>query len=339
MAKNNKKIDDNMTVLREEIRKLVFRPAYLLYGEETYLVQDFKKRRREALVGDDKMNCTSFSGKNLNLPEIRDLAMTMPFFAERRLLLFDDTGLFAGDSGEFPELVESLPDTCHFLFVESAVDRRSRMYKKVAEKGLCCNMMRQTRDTLERWIGSGFSRMGLKVTFEAANALLDCTGDDMGSIRMEMEKLSAYCLDKGSIERSDVEELCTVRPENRIFEMVESVSRGQTKAALDMYNDLVSLKESPMGILFLVSRQMNQLLTVREMEKERKRRDEIAAAMKLNPYVADKLSGIARTFTLKQLQTALSACVEAEEAVKTGRMSDRIALETLIVALSQRVSL
>ena len=337
MAKNDKKTDDNMGVLREEIRKQEFRPAYLLYGEESYLVQDFRRRLKDALVGSDQMNYASYSGKNLNLQEIRDLSVTMPFFAERRLLLFEETGLFSGDAGEFPTLFDSLPDTTHLVFVENSVDRRSRMYKKLAEKGLCCSFYRQTRENLRRWIASGFGSMGLRITDTAAERLLDYVGEDMGGIRMEMDKLAAYCIEKGFVEEKDIEALCTERPENRIFEMVENVSRGLTGKALAQYSDLVTLKESPLGILFLVGRQMNQLLTIREMEKERKSRDEIAAQMKLHSFVVQKLSSIGRAFTEQELKAAVECCVASEEAVKTGKMSDRVAVETLIMALSGRV--
>ena len=336
MAKRREKTDDRQQELRDDIKKASFRPAYLLYGEEAYLVREYKKLLKDAIVGDDQMNCAFYSGKNLNLLEIRDLAMTLPFFAEHRLICFEDTGLFSGDSSGFPELVAELPESCHFLFTESSVDRRSKMYKALAKTGLCCNFEKRERDELVEWVGRGMARSGLGITREAAEMLVDYTGEDMGALRMEMDKLLSYCEGKDGVRREDVEALCSVRPENRIFEMTELASRGKTKEALDLYHDLISMRESPLGILFLLARQMNQLLTVKELEKERKSRDEIASAMKLNPYVVQKLSGIAGAFTAGQLRDSVSECVSREEAVKTGMMNDQIAVDSLLIAISTR---
>ena len=337
MAKKKENADDNLTQVREDIKKGSFRPAYLLYGEEAYLVREYKKQLKTAMVGDDQMNYAYYSGKNLNLLEIRDLAMTLPFFAERRLICFEDTGLFSGDSEGFADLVSELPESCHFLFVESAVDRRSKMYKKVSSAGLCCNFARRDSRELVEWVARGFSRGGMGVTREAAQLLVDYTGEDMGALRMEMDKLLSYCIGKDGVRREDVEALCAVRPENRIFEMIEYASRGQAKEALDLYHDLLAMREAPLGILFLLARQMNQLLTIKEMERERKSRDEIAAAMKLNPYVVQKLSAIARAFTGEQLKNSVKECVSREEAVKTGLMGDQIAVDSLLIAISGRI--
>lgn len=89
-----------------------FKKIYLLTGEEVYLRNQYRKRLREALIDpEDTMNCSVFEGKNINPREVIDLAETMPFFAERRVILIDDSGfaknglpgtgrLCAGDSGE-----------------------------------------------------------------------------------------------------------------------------------------------------------------------------------------------------------------------------------------------
>ena len=55
-----------------------------------------------------------------------------------------------------------------------------------------------------------------------------------------------------------------------------------------------------------------------------------------NHYLKKKYIPQAAQFKMKQLEDALKACVEAEEAVKTGRMSDVLSVELIIVGLSSR---
>ena len=126
-----------MKVINEDIKNKTFRSVYLLYGEESFLIRSCKNRLKEALVGDDTMNFLSFEGSGTDINAVKDAAETMPFFAERRMVLLDNTGLFKKDSGNLPEFLDTMPDTTCMVFVEpeDGVDKRSRLYKKVAKLG------------------------------------------------------------------------------------------------------------------------------------------------------------------------------------------------------------
>ena len=56
-----------------------------------------------------------------------------------------------------------------------------------------------------------------------------------------------------------MEEICTKRVSSRIFDMVNAIADKQQKKALDLYYDLLALKEPAMRILFLITRQFNML--------------------------------------------------------------------------------
>ena len=151
----------------------------------------------------------------------------------------------------------------------------------------------------------------------------------------ELEKLICYKYYDEGITAEDVEELCTVRVQNKIFDMVEAVAGKQQKQALDLYYDLLALKEAPMKILALISRQFNMLLQVKEMKMKGYQEQTIATQTGLNAYfLKKKYIPQASKFKLEQLQQALTACVEAEEAVKTGNMTDILSVELIIVSLS-----
>ena len=84
-----------MKSLNEDLKTGQFKQIYLLYGEEAYLKKLYKNRFVKAMVPEgDTMNYRYFEGKNTNPKEIIDLAETLPFFAERRLIVLEkgDTG-------------------------------------------------------------------------------------------------------------------------------------------------------------------------------------------------------------------------------------------------------
>ena len=79
----------------KDIKNNSYRSIYLLYGEETYLKKVYKDRLKEAIVGrDDSMNYNYFEGKNISVKTVIDIAETLPFFAEHRLIVLENSGFF-----------------------------------------------------------------------------------------------------------------------------------------------------------------------------------------------------------------------------------------------------
>lgn len=322
---------ENMKTLDQDIKSRQFKPVYLIYGEEAFLKKSYKNRLKAAITGDDTMNFHYFEGKGPDLEEIISLADTMPFFGERRLILIEDSGLFKGSGAEpLVEYLPRMPDTSCMVFVESQVDKRNRLYKLVKDIGHAAEMERQDSGKLADWAGRILAQSGKKITGRTMELFLSKTGDDMENIRMELEKLISYTGSRDVVTDKDVEEICTVRVTNRIFDMVTAIVNRRTKAAMDLYEDLLTLKEQPMRILFLIARQFNQILQVKEMMASGMGRGEIASRLKIQPFVAGKLMPQARNFSREQILSYVSLCVEMEEAVKTGQLDDRLAVELLI---------
>ena len=319
-----------MQTLNQDIRSGEFKQIYLLYGEEAFLKNSYKNRLKEAIIGDDTMNFARFEGKGLDVDELIRLADTMPFFAERRLILIEDSGFFKTASDALAQYLPSMPDTTILLFVETEVDKRNRLYKKVKDMGYAAELNRQDSAQLARWAGGILTREQKKITKHTMELFLSMAGDDMENIRMELEKLISYTLGREVITDEDVLAVCTVQVTNRIFEMVSAIVNRQPRKAMDLYEDLLTLKEPPMRILFLIARQFNQLLQVKDLMGKGMDKGTIASKLKMQPFVVGKTMPQARQFGREQILSYVEFCVETEEAVKSGRLQDRLAVELLI---------
>ena len=328
-----------MKRIAQDIKSGEFAHIYLLYGEEAYLRKQYRDNLKKALVpADDTMNCSIFSGKEINVNEVIDLAGTMPFFAERRVIVVENSGLFkSGSNDGLVELLKDMPQTSYMIFVEEEVDKRGKLYKAVTANGYAALCEMQDEATLKKWIMGLLKRENKMITADALNLLLDKTGANMENIKREVEKLVCYKYFDEGITAEDVEELCTVQIQNRIFDMVEAVAAKNQKTALALYYDLLALKEAPMKILALIARQFHMLLQVREMKQKGYPENEIAKKTGLNPYyLKKKYIPQAAQFPLPKLEAALRACVDAEERVKTGKMPDMMSVELIIVGLSAK---
>lgn len=319
-----------MQTINEDIKSGQYKKVYLLYGEESFLKQSYKKKLKEAVAGDDTMNYNYFEGKGLDVNELISLSDTMPFFSDKRLIIIEDSGFFKTSSEALADYLPMIPDTTCIVFVEDGVDKRNRLFKKVKELGHAAEMKRQDSAQLARWAGTILAQNGRKITGSTMNLFLERTGDDMENIRMELEKLISYTMGNDVVTTEDVEAVTTVQVTNKIFDMVNAIVTRKTRLAMDLYEDLLTLKEPPMRILFLIARQFNQLLLVKEMTAKGTDRGTIASKLKIPPFVAGKVSAQAGAFTREQILSYVKGCVEAEEAVKTGKMNDRMAVELLI---------
>ncbi len=323
-----------MQRINNDIKNSKYQPIYLLFGEERYLKKQYKDKLKKALcAADDNMNNHFFEGKGIAVGEIIDLAETMPFFADRKVIILEDSGFFKSGGEQLAEYVNNQNETTLFIFVESEVDKRSKLYKAVQSKGCVIEFTSQDENTLKRWIAGILAKEGKKITENTVQFFLSKTGTDMENIYRELEKLICYCMEKDVVEIQDVETICTTRVTNHIFDMLDAIADKKQDKALQLYYDLLALKEPPMRILFLIARQCNILLQVKAMKNKGYGNKEIASAVGVPPFALNKYAAQAGKFKSAVLRKAVAKCVEAEEAVKTGRMNDIMSVEILIVSV------
>ncbi len=324
-----------MKKIEEDIRTGNFRQIYLLYGKEDYLKRQYKDKLTAAMVSaGDTMNFAVFEGKESAPGRIIDLAETLPFFAERRVILIKDSGFFKRSCEELADYLAGAAPSTHFIFVEEEVDKRSKMYKAVKKNGQIAEFAEQNEALLTRWILSRLKKEGKRITSSVMQLFLGKTGTDMGNIDRELEKLICYTMGREVIEAADVEAVVTEQPSNKIFEMINAVAEHNQRKALDHYYDLLALKEPPMRILYLITRQFQILLTVRDLSGRGFDRHTMAQKAGIPDFAVARNVSQAKGFTAAQLIGALKEGAGLEEAVKTGRMNDRMAVELFLVKYS-----
>lgn len=323
-----------MQRLVQDIKTGQFNHIYLLYGEEAYLRRQYRDRLKEAVIGDDTMNYHYYEGRDISIGQMIDQAETLPFFAEKRLIILENSGLFKSGGEQLAEYLSAPAQTVYFIFVETEVDKRSRLYKTVSSKGCAVEFAVQDESTLKRWILGMVKKENKKISEPALNFLLEKTGTDMENIRKETEKLFCYCLNKEAVTEADIEEICTKRIGNHIFDMVSAIADKKQKRALELYYELLAQKEPPMRILFLIARQFNLLLQVKELKGKGYQNKAIGEKVGLPGFIAGKYVTQGSRFKTQELRDAVEACVAAEEAIKTGKMNDNMSVEMLIIKYS-----
>lgn len=323
-----------MQRINNDIKNGNFQPVYLLYGEERYLVKQYKDKLKKALCApDDTMNCHFYEGKGIAAGEIIDLAETMPFFADRKVIFLENSGFLKASGEALAEYIGEQNETTVLVFAEAEVDKRSKLFKAIQAKGCAVEFSQQDENTLKKWIAGMLNREGKKITENTVNLFLGKTGTDMENIHGELEKLICYCMDREIITAEDVETICTTRITNHVFDMVDAIADKKQAKALQLYYDLLALKEPPMRILALIARQCNLLLQTKAMRNKGYSNKDMASALGVPGFAVGKYTAQAGKFKTATLKNAVRKCVEADHAVKSGKLNDVMSVEILIMSV------
>lgn len=319
----------------EDVKSGNLNHVYLLYGSESYLRRQYKERLKKALSPEeDSMNYTYFEGKDISVGEVIDLAETMPFLSDKRTIVIENSPFFKSEGEKLAEYLNAMPETTYFVFVEESVDKRSKLYKSIAKNGCVVEAAGISEDKIITWILGMLKKEDKKITQSTMQYLLEKIGTDMENIRQEVEKLICYCGERDVITNEDVDAVCVTQVSNQIFEMLDAMANKQQKRALQLYYNLLALKEPPMRILFLIGRQFNLLYQARLLKQKGYQERVIAEKIGVPPFAAGKYLKQAGKFKMPDLRNAIEECVEADEAVKSGIRNDRLSVELLIIKYS-----
>ena len=324
-----------MKHIQNDLKTGQLKKVYLLFGEEDYLIRQFKKRLSEAACpADDEMNRQVFSGKGIDVRAVNEACMTMPFFAEKRVVIVENSGFFSEAADEVLEIVKNVPDSTLLIFCESKVDKRTKLYKYIKKEFYAADFSRLKNEDLMRWVLTVLKRNEKQITRSVMDLFLSRTGDDMMLIEQELDKLIAYCLDRDEITADDVRAVCSNQIQDNIFAMIDAIAAKDSKKALRLYQDLLYLKEPPIKILVLITRQFHNLMREKDLLSDGKRDSEIASRVKIPPFAVKRHLPVLKRFSTEELKSCFETCLQTDQDIKSGQMQAQIGVELLIVQLS-----
>lgn len=325
-----------MKSIDEDIKNGQFKKLYLLYGDEDYLKKQYRDKLVHALVAEgDTMNFAKYDGQNVSVGELIDLAETLPFFAERRVILVTDSGFFKSSEEQLALYFAEIQDTTCMIFVESEVDKRSKTYKAAVKAGSAVDFSMPDERMLTSWMMARVKQAGKTMTQEAWTEFFDRTNDSMDHMNLEMEKLLSYIYDKDSITLADVEAICTKQMHSKVFDMISFIASKNLPKVLELYHDMLAAKEPPIRILALIIRQFDQMYLMKDMASQGMNVSTIASKLGSRDFIVRKNLGLARNFTMEQIRALLEDAADLDERAKTGRINDRMAVELLMVQYSK----
>lgn len=320
-----------MLRIEDELKRNQLSRFQLIYGEERYMVRYYKNMLIQKLSQpDDEMNRTFFRDNSTEPSQIAEAAQVLPFFAEHRLLVVEDSGFFK-TSSDMADYMDTFPETTYIVFVEREIDKRNRLFKWIGKNGCVTECVRQQEKMLKQWMAGYAKKAGKSISVKSVERLIERVGTDMEMLSNEMEKCIGYVGDRTAIEISDVDAISSGVTVSKLFDMIDAVALGEKDRALRLYDDLLANKESPMSILYMFSRHINILLQMKECGNLGLSQSETAKKCGVPPFTVSKYARQAALFKRSKLLAMLETRLKYEEKFKSGRLSDQLAVELFLI--------
>lgn len=324
-----------MASILKSIEKNGLKNFYLLYGPEVYLKNYYIDQIKKKIIPDEFLDM-NFNILSDNAEDLVDSAMSLPFMNKYRLIVIKESGFFypgkKTDVDLILKYINDFAETSIIIFCESKIDKRNKLYKKICELGESIEIKKPGDKELITWIINICQAQNKLITRDDADFILkDINNGDMTFIRNELDKLISYKKDSNIIERDDIELLCTKSIDAKIFELVSNIGNKKLESAIINYNNLLFLKEQPLVILSMIARQFILLLQTKIFDQEKKSLDAIADLLGVKKFVVIDCLRQAKNFSCDKLAQAIKTCLDIDYKIKTGQLTDKLAIQTLII--------
>ena len=317
-------------------------PAIALLGSDAYLRDSCRKQIVEACVPEAAREWAVFrirgdaEGWNEALKQVQ----TMPMLAPRQVIIVEDAALIekmGEDSRE--EIIEALagylasPAPFSVLLIEAdSLDGRQRLYKLVAEKALLVELTigSESAATLAEQMAR---ELGVVIERPAAALLAESVNFEPARIRMEIDKLAAYALDRKRITPADVELLVKAARKNTVWQLADMLATRQRAAALEFLDNLLREGEEPVRLVGALAFRYCKLIEARGLPRTT---NGFTAARHLGMSPSDAEAAIrnAHRVSKAELLAGLAALADADSQLKSSNPDVRAFMEFLIARLT-----
>jgi DNA polymerase-3 subunit delta len=296
-------------------------PAALLHGAEPLLLEDAVARVTRALFPDGAeltLVRETFDARDADAESIVRSALMLPWVSGRRLVVVRGVEGISAKQGEpLATYVRSPNPSTVLLLLAAQSLPPSHWLTHAVPAPWIVSVAAPTGRQLTAWLCARARADGFDLAEEAAQVLIELSGNDLARLRGEVEK--AALAGGPDNRRVAVTEVRAVVGEHRlrhIFDLTRAISTRDAASALPLLEWLVNAGEDPLGVLGMLGREARTLWQAAEGLRRGRREEEIARTLRRPPAAATAVIERARAMTPEAAARLLERCWEAERRLK-----------------------
>ncbi|MCR3921649.1 MAG: DNA polymerase III subunit delta [Firmicutes bacterium] len=343
MRKDRQLLDT--TRLTREINTGTRRPVYLFCGQEDFLLEEALASLGEFLLpqGLADTSCSRVSGMDTTLDAVLDMVDTVSLFGQSRLIVVTAAPYFSKGNRLEKDTVKRLlsyqqnenTDSC-VVFCAPDTVHSLKLVKELTATGAVYHFDPLKATALLAWLQEQVALREKKASTSVLQLFLNRAGHDLRNLASELDKLTTYLGAQKEIDEDSILAVTVRGAQADIFALIDAVVYGKTSVAMALLKDLLVMGEPPLRVLSMVVRQFRLLGEAKERLATGEQN--LAAALSIHPYAAEKLIAQARRIDDARITRAVALLLRCELDIKQGRIEPVLAMETLVVALGINVT-
>ena len=332
--------------LKKQMKEENIERFYFLYGEEKFLLTHYTQKLVEKVVpkAEPGFNYQIFEGDTASIDEVAQAVEALPLMAPRKCVLLKDLdveSLKTQDSGKLSELLSDLPDTTVFVISETTLQfdsKRSAKWRaflsEAAKIGAVVELTKRGEVTLQKQLVSWAKKQDCSITPVVAAKVVNLCGDDLFTLKNEMEKLCAYCKGR-EITTDDIERVVTKNLETTVFLLAKSILSGDSDRAFQQLDLLFYQKEEPVAVLAVLTMSYVDLYRVLAAQRSGENLSVLQEDFdyKRKEFRIKNAQRDLHRFSAPAVKESLKILLETDLRLKGSRMDNRIIMEEMLSKL------
>ncbi|ANB55912.1 DNA polymerase III, delta subunit [Anoxybacillus sp. B7M1] len=328
--------------------KQTLSPLYLLYGTETFLLNEaYERIVRTALREEEQdFHLSVYDCEETPIETAIEEAETLPFFGEKKVVVIKNPYFLTSDKGKekiehnLKKLEQYIASPSPFTIVVflgsyEKLDERKKITKQLMNEAKVFVASSLNEKELRQWMEERAHANEVAITEEAKKTLLQLAGTNLMSLANELDKLSLFVGHQGTIDGETVTMLVSRTLEQNVFVLVEKVVQRKVREALQVFGDLMEHNEEPIKIVALLAAQFRLLYQVKWLNAKGYGQQHIASSLKVHPFRVKLAMAQSGLFSEQELLDIIHDLAEADYQMKTGVLDKRLLIELLLVKWSK----
>lgn len=323
--------------LAQELRTNTIRPCYILKGTERHLVLSAKRQIIDVVFKETKETPDVFSGSKDNMHKVVDCLRTPSMLTPWRLVVVEEADKYKKEDWDVLKIFldGSLSKLTLIIIGSIRAPYLKGLPKSVAV--LDCKKLypRQTAG----WLNMEAKRLGMPISQEAANFLIECVGTELGALSQSLEKLALFVGDKKLIGLGDVEKVVSHTAQQSVFDLTNAIGEQNRGKALQVLNKILEEGEEPIKTLGMISRHFRLLAKAQGLlfQSGGNAGPAFAKDLGVHPFFAKDYVSQARRLKPKGWKKRFDTLYACDKALKSSRNKRGLILERLVWKLCENV--
>lgn len=315
-----------------------FKPIYVIAGKEESLVNDQCRQLVDELVEPSQRATGLFNAdpKEVEAADILDELRTAPFLTDKRVVVIKGADEFVSQNRELLEKYFDNPcPTGILILTVSNWPGNTRLAKKLPKVGKLIGVTQpkgwQLPGRLVQYAADAYSK---RLNKDAAELLVELTGDDLVRLYSEIDKLALFADSEKTITLEHVEKLIGHNRLYNAFAVIDKCLAGNAGAAVErLRNMFASDRSTEFTVVGAFAYHFRRMFNARVLLDKGVRPDAIAKRLRIWGN-KDGFFAQLRKMSLRQIGYRIQQLAEIDYAIKTGRTTPQVAIEQLVLQLT-----